>query len=93
MKFKFRSPVIFRSPIVIEPSYMSNVKKALREGQKLLATKLYLEGKRQIDKDKNIGLREAKDYVFEVLVPKYYKEPNKSNLDNLPDKENGMSSY
>jgi ribosomal protein L7/L12 len=82
MRFKFRSPVIFRFPIVIEPSYMSEVKKALGEGHKLLAIKLYKDGK-------NIGLREAKDYVFDVLVPRYYKEPVRFNDCD----HDGMGSY
>ena len=61
---KFHSPVTME----IEGEWMRDVKQALREGRKLMAVKIYKE-------NSGTGLKEAKDFVFEKLVPEYYKEP------------------
>jgi hypothetical protein len=45
---------------------MDEIKQALREGKTLLAVKLYKDNTGKI-------LRESKDYVCDVLKPKYYK--------------------
>jgi hypothetical protein len=60
----FHSPVTFE----VEGKWMRDVKQALHEGRKLLAVKIYKE-------NTGTGLKDAKDFVFDKLVPKYYKEP------------------
>jgi ribosomal protein L7/L12 len=61
IRFNFRSPIV----IVWENE---EVIKALREGNSLLAVKIYKEATGKT-------LRESKDYVRDVLKPKYYIEP------------------
>jgi hypothetical protein len=61
---RFHSPVT----IEVEEKWMKDVKQALHEGRKLLAVKIYKE-------NTGTGLKEAKDFVFDTLVPKYYREP------------------
>ena len=51
-----------------EGKYMSEVKKALRNGQVLMAIKIYKEGSGN-------DLRTSINYVRYILKPKYYKEP------------------
>jgi len=72
---EFHVPVTFS----IEYNYMREVKQFLREGKKLHAVKAYKDAT-------NTSLREAKDYVFDVLVPKYYKEPQ-------PELSGGVPQY
>lgn len=72
----FNKCIIFRSPILIRDYeenplkefkyvfYMRQVKKALREGKKLLAVKIY-----KVNTGK--GLKESKDYIDSICY-KYY---------------------
>ena len=61
--------ITFQTPIVItlEKSWMREVKQSLREGKTLMAVKIYKDNTGK-------GLRESKDYVVDVLKPKYYVE-------------------
>lgn len=68
LTIKFHSPVTFK----FEGRYMREVKKALKEENTILAIKLYRDGTGK-------PLRECRDYVVEVLKPKYHKA-SKSDL-------------
>lgn len=59
-----------QSPIVItrEKPWKREVKDALRSGQTILALKLYKEATGK-------SLRDSKDYIYDVLKPKYYRDP------------------
>lgn len=60
LNIKFQSPVIIK----IEGSYMKEVKRALKEGRKLGAIKIYKDATGK-------GLRESKFFV-DSLCEKYY---------------------
>lgn len=64
LNIKFQSPVI----IEIEGDYMKEVKRALGEGRKLEAIKIYKTATGQ-------GLKESKEFV-DGLCEKYYKPDN-----------------
>jgi ribosomal protein L7/L12 len=65
LEIRIQSPII----ITFDKTWMREVKQALREGKTLLAVKIYKDhtGK---------SLMESKNYVCDVLRPKYYKENN-----------------
>ena len=63
LEIRFQTPII----ISIEKSWMREVKQSLREGKTLMAIKIYKDNTGK-------GLRESKDYVVDVLKPKYFVE-------------------
>jgi hypothetical protein len=64
----------FHSPITIKRAgYMKEVIDALKKGYTLLAIKTYKQ-------HTGVGLKKARDYIVNVLKPKYYK-PNKTTTE------------
>lgn len=59
IRIKFQSPI----KIWIEPDYLKETKKALREGRRLLAVKIYKEGS-------GLGLKDAKEFVTAIFFIK-----------------------
>lgn len=75
-----RLTITLRSPIVfsLEPTWMQLVKQELREGRILMAVKLYKENTGK-------GLKECKDYVFDVLKPKYFVKSKEISPEDYPN--------